>query len=57
MASKGMVAAGHAQTAAAACAVLADGGNAVDAALAGVLAACVTEPVLASLGGGGFLAA
>ena len=57
MAVKGMVAAGHAQTAAAACAVLADGGNAVDAALAGVLAACVTEPILASLGGGGFLAA
>ena len=57
MAAKGMVAAGHAETAAAACAVLADGGNAVDAALAGLLAACVVEPVLASLGGGGFLAA
>lgn len=57
MAVKGMVAAGHAETAAAACAVLADGGNAVDAALAGVLAACVAEPILASLGGGGFLAA
>jgi gamma-glutamyltranspeptidase/glutathione hydrolase len=50
-----MVAAGHAQTAAAACAVLGDGGNAIDAALAGLLAACVAEPVLASLGGGGFL--
>ncbi|MFO1156013.1 MAG: gamma-glutamyltransferase [Rhodospirillales bacterium] len=52
-----MVAAGHPETAAAACAVLAEGGNAVDAALAGLLAACVVEPVLASLGGGGFLAA
>lgn len=50
-----MVAAGHAQTAAAACAVLNDGGNAIDAALAALLAACVAEPVLASLGGGGFL--
>lgn len=57
MVAKGMVAAGHPETAAAACAVLADGGNAVDAALAGLLAACVVEPVLASLGGGGFLAA
>lgn len=57
MAAKGMVAAGHLETAAVACAVLADGGNAVDAALAGLLAACVVEPVLASLGGGGFLAA
>lgn len=50
-----MVAAGHAQTAAAACAVLDAGGNAIDAALAALLAACVAEPVLASLGGGGFL--
>ncbi len=33
------------------------GGNAFDAALAGVMAACVAEPALASLGGGGFLMA
>ncbi len=57
VASRGVVAAGHPQTAAAACAVLAEGGNAVDAALAGLLAACVAEPILASLGGGGFLVA
>lgn len=52
---KGLVAAGHPETAAAAAAVLAEGGNAVDGALAGLCAACVAEPVLASLGGGGFL--
>jgi gamma-glutamyltranspeptidase/glutathione hydrolase len=40
-----------------AAAVLAGGGNAVDAALAGMCAATVVEPVLASLGGGGFLMA
>lgn len=56
-ARNGVVAAGHAQTAAAACIVLEEGGNAIDAALAGLLAACVAEPVLASLGGGGFLVA
>ncbi len=37
--------------------ILADGGNAFDAALAALAAACVAEPVLASLGGGGFLMA
>jgi gamma-glutamyltranspeptidase / glutathione hydrolase len=52
---RGVVAAGHAATAGAAASVLADGGNAVDAALAALCAACVAEPVLASLGGGGFL--
>lgn len=55
--ARGAVAAGHEDTAAAVAEILADGGNAFDAALAGVLAACVTEPVLASLGGGGFLLA
>ncbi len=54
---KGAVAAGHAETVAAAAAVLETGGNAFDATLAGMLAACVAEPVLASLGGGGFLLA
>jgi gamma-glutamyltranspeptidase/glutathione hydrolase len=52
---RAIVAAGHPDTAAAAAAVLAEGGNAFDGAVAGLAAACVTEPVLASLGGGGFL--
>jgi len=52
-----MVAAGHPATAAAARVALDAGGNAVDAALAGLCAASVAEPVLASLGGGGFLLA
>ncbi|MBT9313599.1 gamma-glutamyltransferase [Leptothoe kymatousa] len=54
---EGVVAAGHKQTAAAAVEVLNQGGNAFDAAVAGVLAACVAESVLTSLGGGGFLLA
>jgi gamma-glutamyltranspeptidase/glutathione hydrolase len=37
--------------------VLADGGNAFDAAVAGLWMACVCEPVLASPGGGGFVMA
>ncbi len=51
------VAAGHTATADAAAEVLRGGGNAFDAAIAAFLTACVAEPVLASLGGGGFLAA
>ncbi len=54
---KGVVAAGHQATAAAAEAILNEGGNAFDAVLAAFLTACVAEPVLASLGGGGFLLA
>jgi len=54
---RGAVAAGHPATAAAAREILQDGGNAFDAALAAVCAACVSEPVLCSLGGGGFLLA
>lgn len=54
---RGVVAAGHAATAEAARQVLEAGGNAFDAANAALLAACVAEPVLASLGGGGFLLA
>jgi gamma-glutamyltranspeptidase/glutathione hydrolase len=54
---RGCVAAGHPVTAEAAVAVLRAGGNAFDAALAALYAACVAEPVLASLGGGGFLLA
>ena len=54
---KGCVAAGHPVTARAAAEVLRAGGNAFDAALAGIAAACVAESVLASPGGGGFLLA
>jgi gamma-glutamyltranspeptidase/glutathione hydrolase len=56
-ANKGAVAAGHPGTAEAAREILDDGGNAFDAALAGFCAATVAEPVLCSLGGGGFLLA
>lgn len=52
---KGVVAAGHPLTAAAAEEILRDGGNAFDAILAAHFAACVAEPVLASLAGGGYL--
>ena len=51
------VACGHEVTAAAAREVLEDGGNAFDAAIAAACAACVAEPVLCSLGGGGYLLA
>jgi gamma-glutamyltranspeptidase / glutathione hydrolase len=51
------VAAGNADTAEAAVAVLRAGGNAVDAAVAAGMAAAVAEPGLSSLGGGGFLLA
>lgn len=54
---KGAVAAGHPRTAEAALQLFELGGNAFDAALAGLAAACVVEPVLTSLAGGGFLLA
>jgi len=54
---KGAVAAGHAVTVEAGSEVLAAGGNAYDAAMASFFASCVAEPVLSSLGGGGFLLA
>ncbi len=54
---RGTVAAGDGRTAEAAAEVLADGGNAFDAVLAGLFAACIAEPVFCSLGGGGFLLA
>ena len=57
MTAKGAIAAGNPETAAAAATILEEGGNAFDAALAALCAACITEPVLASLGGGGFLLA
>ena len=55
--TKGVVAAGHELTAAAAAEILEDGGNAFDAALAGAFMAFVAEAVFASPGGGGFLMA
>jgi gamma-glutamyltranspeptidase/glutathione hydrolase len=53
----GIAASGHPETSRAAAEILAAGGNAFDAALAALAAACVAEPMLASLGGGGFLMA
>jgi gamma-glutamyltranspeptidase/glutathione hydrolase len=57
--SKGnsVVAAGHELTVNAAAEILEDGGNAFDAALAGVFMTFVAEAVFASPGGGGFLMA
>ncbi|NIM01210.1 MAG: Gamma-glutamyltranspeptidase [Acidobacteria bacterium] len=57
MAAKGAVAAGHPRTAEAATEILLAGGNAFDAALAGMCAACAAEPMLCSLGGGGHMLA
>jgi gamma-glutamyltranspeptidase / glutathione hydrolase len=51
----GMVAAGHPLTAEAGARILRDGGNAVDAAVAAVLASWVTEPLLTGPGAGGYL--
>lgn len=53
----GVIAAGHSLTVEAAEQTLRAGGNAYDAVLAAMLAACAAEPVLASPGGGGFLLA
>ncbi|MCR9236583.1 MAG: gamma-glutamyltransferase [Alphaproteobacteria bacterium] len=53
----GAVAAGHKVTADAAARTLNDGGNAFQAAAAGLIAACLAEPVFASPGGGGFMTA
>ncbi|MBU8921136.1 MAG: gamma-glutamyltransferase, partial [Bacteroidales bacterium] len=53
----GIIAAGHHDTAGAAASILEAGGNAFDAALAALFSSCVCEPVLSSLGGGGFLLA
>jgi gamma-glutamyltranspeptidase / glutathione hydrolase len=50
----GAVAAGSHPTCDAAASMLRQGGNAIDAAVAGAFAATVAEPTLASLGGGGF---
>jgi gamma-glutamyltranspeptidase/glutathione hydrolase len=53
----GIAASGHIETSRAAAHLLEAGGNAFDAALGALCAACVAEPMLASLGGGGFLMA
>ncbi len=55
--SKGIIAAGHELTANAGAMILESGGNAYDAILAAAAASCVCEPILSSLGGGGFLLA
>jgi gamma-glutamyltranspeptidase / glutathione hydrolase len=52
---KGAVAAGHQATAEAGAAILAEGGNAVDACLAAAFASWVAESPLTGPGGGGFL--
>jgi gamma-glutamyltranspeptidase/glutathione hydrolase len=52
-----VVAAGHTATITVAEDVLRAGGNAFDAAVAAMAAACAAEPVLASPGGGGFMLA
>lgn len=57
MKRKGSIAAGHSETAKAAALMLENGGNAFDAIVAAHFTACVAEPVLTSLGGGGFLMA
>lgn len=50
----GAIASGHPVTSELAHLVLENGGNAYDAVIAATLMACASEPVLASLGGGGF---
>ena len=55
MSTRGAVAAGHPLTAEAGAAVLREGGNAVDAAVAAVLTSFVTESPLTGLGAGGFM--
>ncbi len=52
---RGCVAAGHPLTAEAGARVLREGGNAVDAAVAAVLASFAAEPLLTGLGAGGYL--
>src|SRR6476469_1472811 len=52
---RGVVAAGHPLTAEAGAAVLREGGNAVDAAVAAMLTSFVTEPLLTGLGAGGYM--
>ncbi len=55
--TNGAIAAGHPLTVKAGAMMLEEGGNAFDAILAAMCASCIVEPVLSSLGGGGFLLA
>ena len=55
--TRGVIAAGHQQTAEASIEMFRLGGNAFDAAVAALLASFVTEPGLTSAAGGGFLLA
>ncbi len=55
--SKGVIAAGNKETAKAAAEVFNDGGTAFDAVIAGLFTSFVSEPVLSSPAGGGFLLA
>jgi gamma-glutamyltranspeptidase/glutathione hydrolase len=55
MATRGAVAAGHPRTAEAGAETLRGGGNAVDAAIAAVLASFTAEPLLTGLGAGGYM--
>jgi gamma-glutamyltranspeptidase/glutathione hydrolase len=52
---KGVVAAGHIETANAGKQILEAGGNAVDATIASAFAGCVAEPLLTGLGAGGYM--
>jgi gamma-glutamyltranspeptidase/glutathione hydrolase len=54
---KGIIAAGDPHTARAGAEILREGGNAFDAALAAMLTAPISEPILSSMGGGGFMLA
>jgi gamma-glutamyltranspeptidase/glutathione hydrolase len=53
----GIAATGHAETSRTAAEILKAGGNAFDAAIGALAAACVAEPLMVSLAGGGFLLA
>jgi len=55
MSSRGICAAGHPLTAEAGAAVLREGGNAVDAAIAAMLTSWVAEPLLTGPGAGGYM--
>jgi gamma-glutamyltranspeptidase/glutathione hydrolase len=54
-AQRGVVAAGHPVSARAGADVLAEGGNAVDAAIGAILTSFVCEPLLTGLGAGGYM--
>jgi gamma-glutamyltranspeptidase/glutathione hydrolase len=53
----GAISSGHPETTKAGAIMLEEGGNAFDAISAAMCASCIVEPVLSSLGGGGFLLA